>query len=88
MAIHVVDQDEFEPRLTGSVRLTDIETGRERVVELDEDLLRRYRREFDLHLKRVERYCVDAEFGFARVDTSVRFDAAALSILRRGRILR
>ncbi|MHC5038456.1 MAG: DUF58 domain-containing protein [Planctomycetota bacterium] len=88
LAIHLVDPLEHNPDAKGSVRLMDLETRRERVLEINENLLGRYRREFDLHLARVERYCIDAEFGFARVETSIPFDASVLSILRRGRILR
>lgn len=88
LAIHLIDPLEMDPGLRGSVRLLDRESGEERTIELDESLLERYRREFDLHLARVERYCIDAEFGFVRVDTSIPFDASLLSILRKGRILR
>ncbi len=88
LMIHLVDPKEMDPGASGTVRLADRETGAERVLALDEEVRRRYRREFDLHLARVERYCLDAEFGFARVETSIPFDASVLSILRRGRILR
>lgn len=88
LAIHLVDPLEMRPDLGGTVRLRDLETGRETLLEADPGTLARYRREFDLHLARVERFCLDAEFGFARVDTSIPFDASVLSILRKGRILR
>ncbi len=88
LAIHLIDPYEVTPEFEGPVRLCDLETDRERVLQVDEGMLRRYRREFDLHIARVERYCIDAEYGFARVDTSVPFDASVLSILRKGRILR
>ncbi|MHC4777618.1 MAG: DUF58 domain-containing protein [Planctomycetota bacterium] len=88
LAIHLVDPLEVHPDLQGPVRLRDVETKQERVLQVDRSMLDRYRREFDLHLARVERYCIDAEYGFARVETSVPFDASVLSILRKGRILR
>ncbi|MHC4600767.1 MAG: DUF58 domain-containing protein, partial [Planctomycetota bacterium] len=88
LAIHLVDPLEVHPEIEGSVRLRDLETDRERVLHVDTGTLDRYRREFDLHMARVERYCIDAEYGFARVETSIPFDASVLSILRKGRILR
>jgi len=83
-----VDALETHPGVAGPVRLRDLETGEEKVLEADPGMLLRYRREFDLHLARVERYCIDAEYGFARIDTAVPFDASVLSILRKGRILK
>jgi len=88
LGVHIVDPLEIHPELLGPVRLKDLETGRERILDVDEAFLERYRREIDLHLERVERFCRESEFGFARVETSVPFDASVLAILRKGRILR
>lgn len=88
MAVHLIDPLDLEPEQRGTVRLRDLETGQEHVLELTPGMLERYRREFDIHRLRLERYCLDAEFGFARVDTTVPFDASLLSILRRSRILK
>ncbi|MCU0722722.1 MAG: DUF58 domain-containing protein [Planctomycetes bacterium] len=88
LGIHLVDPLEIRPGIRGSVRLRDAETGREQAMEVDEAFLERYRREIDLHLDRVERFCRNKEFGFARIETSVPFDTSVLSILRQGRILR
>jgi uncharacterized protein (DUF58 family) len=88
LGIHLVDPLEIHPDVHGPIRLQDLETGRERVMDADDAFLERYRREIEQHFERVERFCRDKEFGFARVETSIPFDASALAILRQGRILR
>jgi uncharacterized protein (DUF58 family) len=86
-AIQVVDPREEKPDVRGDLRLVDSENGEWREVNVTDDLRRRYREAFAGLLARVERFCVQNEFGYARAPLEIPFDTLVLQILRRGGLI-
>lgn len=54
--LHVVSPRERDPSIDGSLRLRDAETGAIASIDVDEDLLVRYRQKFDHRLREVRAY--------------------------------
>ncbi|BDI31845.1 hypothetical protein CCAX7_38960 [Capsulimonas corticalis] len=86
--LHVLDEDEIKPPLTGDLRLVDSETGEQGEVSISAHLLGRYEerlQKFYAELKSVSsRYGMD----YVRTSTAVPFEDVILQFLRRGGLLR
>ncbi|HKE01809.1 MAG TPA: DUF58 domain-containing protein [Planctomycetota bacterium] len=84
LLLHVVDPAELDPPPLGFVRLVDPETGRARRALVTRGLRRRYVSLARARLAEVEALARRAGAAILRVPTTVPFDAAVLSALRRG----
>lgn len=84
IVLQVVDPAEVRPKLHGDVLLVDDETGEEREVTVTPALLDRYAKAHTAYRARIERFCTEKQVAFAGLETSVPFDEAVLSLLRRG----
>jgi len=82
LVIHIVDEQEVSPRLTGDILLSDVESGRERRFFLDGDLLRRYREELASYFAEIEALCAGRRIDYLRTSTAVPFDEFVLKTLR------
>ena len=82
LVIHILDQTEIEPRARGDVALSDVESGRERKFNLDEVLVRRFRRELEVYFKEIETLCAGWHMDYLRTTTQVPFDEFVLQTLR------
>jgi uncharacterized protein (DUF58 family) len=82
LVVHIVDQQELEPRAWGDVALVDVEGGRERKFFLDDDLVRRYRAELENYFKDIETVCAARHIDYLRAATQVPFDHFVLQMLR------
>jgi uncharacterized protein (DUF58 family) len=82
LVVHIVDQQEIEPRAWGDVALVDVEGGRERKFFLDDDLVRRYRAELANYFKDIETVCAARKIDYLRAATQVPFDDFVLQMLR------
>ncbi|MCO6455165.1 MAG: DUF58 domain-containing protein [Pirellulaceae bacterium] len=80
--VHLVAQQEAEPRLRGDVELEDLETGQTRRVTVTERHLRQYRQAFAEFLERVEAYCCRHGLGCTRTTTQVPFEELVLRMMR------
>lgn len=85
LVIHVVDEQELDPKSMGDVALVDVEGGRERKFFLDDDLLRRYRVELANYLRDIEAVCAARKIDYLRAATHVPFDDFVLRMLRQVR---
>jgi len=85
--LHITDRREASPPLHGDLRLVDAETGRTRDVTLTPRLLERYRQLYDERMRRLQATCRDKRVVYQRLDVSMSFDDAVLSVLRRGGVL-
>jgi len=86
--IHVLADDEFAPRLSGELRLVDVETGRAVDVTVDADALRAYAAARDAYLDGIQRFCFRHGIDYLRTTTSVPADALVLRYLRQGGLVR
>lgn len=82
LVIHVVNEQETQPRAWGDIALVDVEGGRERKLFLDADLVRRFQVELDRYFKDIETVCASRRIDYLRTTTQVPFDEFVLQTLR------
>lgn len=85
--LQVVDPAERAPQLDGPLRLADVETGETVDVDVDDDVLQRYRAAFDLWLRSVAAYLRSKEARHLMVDAREGDDAGLLRMLLKARVL-
>jgi uncharacterized protein (DUF58 family) len=83
LVIHVIDEQETQPKPCGDVALIDVEGGRERKLFLDTEMVRRYQSELDAYFKEIETLCTGRGVDYLRTTTAVPFDEFVLQTLRR-----
>jgi uncharacterized protein (DUF58 family) len=86
--IHVLADDELAPRLSGELRLVDVETRRAIDVTMDADALRAYAAARDAFLDGVQRFCFRHGIDYLRTTTSVPAEDLILKYLRQGGLVR
>jgi uncharacterized protein (DUF58 family) len=82
LLIHILDDEEVEPRVTGEVALVDAEGERERKFFVDEALARRFQEELTLYFRDIESACTNLGVDYVRTTTRVPFDEFILKSLR------
>jgi uncharacterized protein (DUF58 family) len=82
LAVHLVDDQEINPQSRGDVALNDVESGRERRLLLDADLVRRYQEELGAYFKEIEAVCAGRRIDYLRTTTQVPFDDFVRQALR------
>jgi uncharacterized protein (DUF58 family) len=82
LIIHVLDDEEIEPRLLGEVALVDAEGQRERRLFVDAELARRFKEELALYFRDIESACANLGVDYLRTTTRVPFDEFILKSLR------
>ena len=82
LVIHIVDEQELQPKAWGDVALIDVEGGRERKFFLDDDLVRRFQAELASYFKDIETVCASRRIDYLRTTTQVPFDEFVLQTLR------
>jgi uncharacterized protein (DUF58 family) len=88
-ALRVIGAQERDPSaLPRRVRLHDVETGTERIVELTAAHRQQYAGALDSHLSTLKRWCDARSIRFAAADTAAGLDACLLSELTRAGLLR
>jgi uncharacterized protein (DUF58 family) len=82
LMIHILDEEEIEPRFVGDVALLDAESKRERRLFVDAELARRFREELASYFRDIESACASLKVDYLRTTTSVPFDDFILKSLR------
>lgn len=86
--IHVLADEELLPRLSGDMRLVDVETGRALEVSVDADTLRAYTDARDAFFREIERFCFAWGVDYVRTVSTVPLETLMLRYLRQGGLLR
>lgn len=86
--VHVVAHEERDPREGGALRLRDAETDEEYDIEVDDELLERYRARFDRWLRAVRAYLGSKRVRHVVVDTAHAAEPDLLRQLLRQGVLR
>jgi uncharacterized protein (DUF58 family) len=86
--LHVVSEDELDPRLAGDLTLVDAEGGATREVSADRRAMDRYHERLRRHFDEAERFCARHGIDYLRTSTAVPFQDLILRHLRRGGFLR
>jgi uncharacterized protein (DUF58 family) len=82
LVVHVIDEQESQPKPCGDVALIDVEGGREQKLFLDADLVRRYQLELAGYFKEIETMCASRGIDYLRTTTRVPFEEFVLQTLR------
>jgi uncharacterized protein (DUF58 family) len=82
LVVHILDDDDCEPGLSGEVTLVDAEGTRERRLYIDEALERRFRAELAHYFRDIETACAGLGIDYLRTTTRVPFDEFVLKSLR------
>jgi uncharacterized protein (DUF58 family) len=82
LVVHVIDEQESQPKPCGDVALIDVEGGREQKLFLDADLVRRYQLELAGYFKEIETLCASRGIDYLRTTTRVPFEEFVLQTLR------
>ncbi|HEU4340747.1 MAG TPA: DUF58 domain-containing protein [Candidatus Binatia bacterium] len=82
LVIHIVDDREIRPTVSGDVALHDVESGRERRFFLDAELIRRFNEELAAYFREIEAVCAARQMDYLRTTTQTPFDEFVLHTLR------
>jgi len=86
--LHVVSEEELNPRLQGDLTLVDAEGGATREVSVDRWALERYQERLRQHFAEAEQFCSRHGIDYLRTSTTVPFQDLILRHLRHGGFLR
>jgi uncharacterized protein (DUF58 family) len=84
LVLHIVDDAEVNPRLTGAVRLHDIESTQQRRLTINRRMLDLYRQKVAQYFAAIESFCLRRNIEYLRTTTAVPFEDVILQYLRRG----
>lgn len=82
LVIHILEPQELNPKPWGDVALNDVESGRERRIFLDVDLVRRFKEELASYFREIEAVCGGHRIDYLRTTTETPFDEFVLQTLR------
>jgi uncharacterized protein (DUF58 family) len=85
--LHIVDDAEGAPKLSGDVRIYDCETGEERDVTVTPKLLSQFRSSYEGYLGEIRKFCTERQVPYVPAEVNVPFDDLVLRVLRRGGFL-
>jgi uncharacterized protein (DUF58 family) len=82
--VQILDREEISPASGGTVRLTDMETGRMMKLTVDRSLLSAYRDRVGRFLSGLEAFSLKAGIEYLRTSTIIPFEDLVLKYLRQG----
>ena len=82
LLVHILDEQESSPKVSGDITLRDVEGGHERKIFLDAELVRRYQQELRRYLGEIEAICASRQIDYLRTTTQVPFEEFVLKTLR------
>ena len=85
--LHIVDESEAGPKLTGDVRIYDCETGEERDVTVTPKVLSQFRSAYQSYLTEIRKFCTERQVPYVPAEVDMPFDDLVLRVLRRGGFL-
>lgn len=88
VVIQLVDERDHDGKLTGDLRLVDVETGEGREVSMNPQVQRKLLEETRKRQADIERFCASRGVPHFPVSVTTPFDEVVLSVLRAGGLLR
>jgi uncharacterized protein (DUF58 family) len=85
--VHLLAPEEVRPPIGEELRLIDRETGRPVEIHLDQVVLDQYAQRFAAWTGAIERFCIDHQAAYARVDSDTPIETALFDGFRRRRVL-
>jgi len=86
--IQILAPEEIEPKLTGELRLTDVEDDDFAEVSVSRALINRYKHNLKAYCEALQTYCTRRGMTYALAGTEVPFDQIVMGYLRRRGLLR
>lgn len=83
VALHILDEEELRPTLTGDLKLIDSETGTEREITVTQGLLRAYQRSLKEFCDTIDAACNRYGVHLIRTSTADPFEDLILKYLRK-----
>jgi uncharacterized protein (DUF58 family) len=80
--LHLLSPDEIQPRLTGDLRLHDVETNQTQEMTIDPPMRRLYQQHFDAWRTAIERHCLSRDMNYVTLNTSLAFEAVIFGYLQ------
>ncbi len=84
VVLQVLSEEELAPRINGSVKLIDAETGRPMKVSIDRKSIRQYQEELDAWFSSIEKFCIQKNIDYIRSGSMVPIEDFLLKYLRHG----
>ncbi len=81
-ALQILSPEEIEPRLTGDLRLMDVEDDDVAEVTISRALINRYKRNLDAYCNQFKEYCNRRGISYLFTGTDISFDQIILSYFR------
>jgi hypothetical protein len=85
--IQVLSDDEMDPKLSGELKLQDVETGETKEVTITDRLLERYRKRLNTFCANLKNFCTKNNMTYLRVSTGLPFENFILKEIRKEQIL-
>jgi uncharacterized protein (DUF58 family) len=82
--VQILDREEISPDALGTLRLSDMESGRSVKLTVDKALLSAYRERVGRYLSGLEAFCLKAGIEYLRTSTIVPFEDLVLKYMRQG----
>jgi len=86
--IQVLSPDEVDPKITGDLRLMDVETGLPQEVTVDEGMMKLYKERLMAWQEEIGDFCMRRGIHFVSVDTSVPWEEIILLQMRQLGVVR
>ena len=86
--LHILDEEEMHPTLTGDLRLVDAETGEAREVSISPHVLAQYDAQLKSFCEGLQQMASRYGMDYVRSSTGVPFENVILQYLRRGGLLK
>ncbi len=85
LVVQILDEAEMRPMAWGDLSLIDVESGRERKISLDADLVQSFDRELKNYLAEIESFCSGRQVDYLRAMTATPFEDFVLDALQQVR---
>ncbi len=82
--LHIIDESDGRPKLSGDVRIYDCETGDEREVTVTPKVLAQFKGAYEAYLSDIKKFCTERQVPYVPADVKTPFDDLVLRVLRRG----
>ena len=86
--IHLLSDEEIQPRLSGELQLADAETGQAKEITVNESALVSYADRLNAFCENLKRYCLNRGVTYIRMNQQTSIDQFILQDLRRSGFIR
>lgn len=82
LVVHILDGTEHQAEPWGDTALWDVESGREKRIFVDRELVRRFREALEAYLEEIQAFCRSRQMDYLRTTTATPFEEFVFLALR------